>query len=328
MTEQQQQPLPIRRTEPKDVFLHLLAIVALYASAISFTTLAFQLINIQFPDVLEGGGYYYSRQDSLGVIRFSIAALVVLFPVYILTMRYLKRMYAHEPEKQQLRVRKWLIHFTLFIAALVIIGDLVGLIYRFLGGELTERFLLKVVAVFFVAGSIFGYYYLHLRDASKKAMGYFLYGVPLVVVALIVTGFFAVGSPAEKRLKDYDDRRIQDFQFLQAQIIDYWMNKRALPSQLLVLQDPLRGISIPSDPQTGSQYEYLVLDDKELRFSLCTTFNRPSESYVAGKSVPRAVGGPYYYEMNEYWQHPDGRYCFDRMIDKDVYTPKEPPKIP
>ena len=67
------------------------------------------------------------------------------------------------PEKRNLRIRKWLIYFTLFAAALIIIGDLVALIFSLLGGELTVRFLLKVVTIFFVAGSVFYYYLWDLR---------------------------------------------------------------------------------------------------------------------------------------------------------------------
>jgi hypothetical protein len=65
-------------------------------------------------------------------------------------------------------IRKWLIYFTLFAAALIIIGDLVTLLNRFLEGELTVRFLLKVLAVFFVAGSVFYYYLWDLRKHKTE----------------------------------------------------------------------------------------------------------------------------------------------------------------
>jgi len=43
-------------------------------------------------------------------------------------------------------------------AALVVIGDLVALVYNFMGGDLTARFVLKVGAILVVAGAVFGYY--------------------------------------------------------------------------------------------------------------------------------------------------------------------------
>ena len=154
--------VPIKTT-PKDFFLHLLAIVTLYASAISFLTLVFQIVNVAFPDPISPEGYYnvtsyYDR------IRWSIATLVIVFPVYLWASWFLNKDYKKNPGKRDLRIRKWLIYFTLFAAALIIIGDLVTLINFFLQGELTIRFILKVLAVLFVAGSVFGYY---LHDIKK-----------------------------------------------------------------------------------------------------------------------------------------------------------------
>ncbi|MFH1866681.1 MAG: DUF5671 domain-containing protein [Patescibacteria group bacterium] len=149
------------KTSPKDFFLHLLAILSLYFSAISFLVLLFQYINILIPDILESD--YYTKQAAVRGIRWSLSSLVIVFPVYLLTNWYLNRSYLKEPVKRSLRIRRWLIYFTLFAAAVIIIGDLVSLIYNFMGGELTTRFLLKVLAVFFVAGATFTYYFWDLK---------------------------------------------------------------------------------------------------------------------------------------------------------------------
>lgn len=154
------------KTSPKDVFLHLLAILTLYASATSFLVLIFQYINVLLPDPLEFGRYAVS--SAYGTIRWAISTLVIVFPVYLLTSRFLNKTYLAEPSKRNLRIRKWLIYFTLFVAALIIIGDLVALINNLLGGELTPRFLFKVLAIFFVAGSVFGYYFWDLRKHKTE----------------------------------------------------------------------------------------------------------------------------------------------------------------
>lgn len=149
-------------TGPKDVFLHLLAIITLYASAGSFVALIFQYINVLIPDSLDRSGYH-GLLSSYSAIRWVIASLVIIFPVYVITTWFLNKAYFSAPAKRNLRIRKWLVYFTLFAAALIIIGDLVTLIFNLLGGELTARFLLKVVTVFFVAGSVFHYYFWDLR---------------------------------------------------------------------------------------------------------------------------------------------------------------------
>lgn len=158
-----------QKTSPKDVFLHLLAIIMLYVSAAEFLVLVFQYINLTFPDVLEMGNYYYGGENpAYGYIRWAVSTLIVVFPTYIITSRFLNKAYDAEPGKRNLRIRKWLIYFTLFVAALAIIGDLVTLVYTFLNGEFTMRFVLKVLAVFFVAGSIFYYYLSDLRQHKTE----------------------------------------------------------------------------------------------------------------------------------------------------------------
>ncbi len=160
--EQQMPPsYPAKKVSPKDVFMHLLAIVTLYVSAVSFGALLFQIINILVPDILEYNAY--ARESALQAIRWAIASLIIVFPVYIGTTWMLNKGYATEPEKRNLRIRKWLTYFTLFAAAAIIIGDLVTLMYNLLGGDLTIRFLLKITVVLFVAGSVFSYYLWDIR---------------------------------------------------------------------------------------------------------------------------------------------------------------------
>lgn len=156
-----------QKTSPKDVFIHLLAIITLYASAGSFINLIFNYINLAFPDSLEIRNYYlYSSQISS--IRFSIAALIIVFPVYLITTKFLSKTYDLTPEKRNLRIRKWLVYLTLFLTAITIISDLVALVYNLLGGDITSRFILKVVTVLFVAGSIFFFYYQDLKKHKTE----------------------------------------------------------------------------------------------------------------------------------------------------------------
>lgn len=143
------------KVTPKDFFLHLLSMVTLYASAISFTVIAFQLINIWIPDALDR---YYTEQTARDVIRGAVSFLIIVFPVYLLTMWTLVKSYHKDKRKHKLWVRKWLVYFTLFVASLIILGSLIALVYTFMSGEITVRFLLKLFSVLFVTGSIFGYY--------------------------------------------------------------------------------------------------------------------------------------------------------------------------
>jgi len=149
----------VPKSGPKDVFYHLLSIVTLYMSAVSFIALVFQLINKWYPDPLD---YTYGVSDS---IRWSAAILIVSFPVYLWLMWLINKDIGMDPARRELRVRKWLGYLTLFIAAITVIIDVATLIYNLLGGEFTIRFVLKILVVLVVAGLIFFYY---LKEMKAK----------------------------------------------------------------------------------------------------------------------------------------------------------------
>jgi hypothetical protein len=64
-------------------------------------------------------------------------------------------------------VRRWLTYLTLFVAAVVLIVDLITLVDNVLGGEVTVRFVLKVLVAGLIAGTIFGYYLWDLRRDER-----------------------------------------------------------------------------------------------------------------------------------------------------------------
>lgn len=313
------------KAEPKDVFLHLLAIIALYASATAILVMLFQYINILIPDLLARG--YYQLQSYYSSIRWSISSLIVIFPVYVWAVYYLNSIYSREPEKRNLRIRKWLLNFTVFAAALIIIGDLVTLIYNFLGGDITARFALKIAAVFFVAASVFFYYFWELKNwnkISEMAKKVFIYAIIAIVALAVAAGFFIVGSPQQERLRRFDDQRVSDLQIIQGQIIYYWQNKEKLPQVLNDLKDPISGFNPGKDPQTGADYVYNVKGD--LGFSLCANFNLPSlESRTPSIKDP-TYPAQYFPPGYSNWAHSAGYVCFERIIDPELYRPTQKTK--
>jgi len=309
------------KSSPRDVFMHIFAIVLLYISAGSFLTIAFQSINILFPDAVN----QFRFSGAPDQIRWAISAIIVIFPVFLWASRFLRRDIANNPEKADLRIRKWLLYFTIFAAAGFIIGDIVSLVYNFLQGELTIRFLLKVFFVLLVAAAVFWYY---LSDLRRKAGEFaqkeriFLWAVIVIVIISVVVGFLFAGSPFKQRLIRFDDQRVGDLQVLQGQILNYWMQKDRLPASLDDLRDSISGFVPPRDPQTAAPYTYRTTGD--LSFELCANFNLPSEESPGYKSrfaVPYPAG-PYYdpgVSAPESWDHPAGSHCFTRTIDPEIY---------
>ncbi len=156
-------------------------------------------------------------------------------------------------------------------------------------------------------------------------MKYYIYTIIAIVLAAVVAGFFIVGSPKSERLHRLDDQRVGNLQFIQSEIVNYWVNKARLPVKLSDLADNIRGISVPNDPETSADYEYLIKGP--LAFSLCASFSLPTAG-AASESVriaaPKPVTYPGYPYGQDNWQHAAGRVCFDRAIDKDFYKPNPP----
>lgn len=308
-----------QNTGPKDVFGYILAIGGLYTSVLSFGSLLFSIINLYVPDAL---AYQYggSAAESL---KWPLAVLVVVFPLYVLLTIYLVRDLEKNPEKKELRTRKWLLHFTLFASAIVIIGDLITLIFQFLNGDLTVQFILKVFAVLLIAGAVFTYYIWSIRKdipASKHpTMKWFVRGTLALGVFFILWGFFIAGSPFAERAKRFDERRVQHLQTLQSEIINFWQAKEKLPVSLDELRDDIRGFAPPKDPETDAPYRYTVEDNN--KFILCATFKTSATENTDIVSKRIAVtpdGYPYY---GETWLHGAEEKCFVRTIDPDLYPP-------
>lgn len=306
------------KTTPKDFFLHIGSMVALYASAVSLLNLLFEIINVSFPDALNFSYDYFSSS-----MRWSIASLIIVFPLYVFLSWFINKDLNQNPLKKNLGIRKWLTYFTLFVAGVTIITDLIILINTFLGGEITARFGLKVLAVLTVAGVAFAYYIYDLRrDVGQKSskIKLLVWAVSFGVIASIVGGFFIMGSPGTLRMKRFDERRVGDLQNIQYQIMNFYQRKGSLPNTSDELKDPISGFVIPADPETNNSYGYEKVSD--LSFKICANFSLDSGILIdskGGMSRPVPVSSEMGFPLNENWQHKKGYVCFDRKIDKDLY---------
>lgn len=295
------------RTEPRDVFIYLLATMTLYASACAVITLLFQFVNLQFPDPLDSSGYVSEN------IRWALAELIILFPVYFWSTRVLEGEAARDPAKAAMRIRRWMLCLTLFLAGLLIIGDLVCLIYRLLGGELTARFVLKAASIVAVAGAIFAYYRSALRrngaiQARERSLAM---AACAAVAAIVAAGIFNIGSPQRARLAAFDEQRAMDLQNIQKEIVSYWRAKDRLPANLADLTDSISGFTAPVDPVSHRAYAYRATGPHS--FELCAYFQLAGAEERASLLGAGARLGS--------WKHSPGRVCFARDIDPARYPP-------
>ncbi len=157
-------PIPVPRPRPyvsaRDAFVYLILFTTLGISAGYFGNLVFELIERALPDAAEQIRDAYH----LAQMRRAIAALIVAFPIYLFLGFRVSSAIRKDPTKRSSKIRKWLTYLTLFVAASVLVGDLIAVIYSLLSGELTLRFILKALTVVAIAGAIFSYYFWDLRD--------------------------------------------------------------------------------------------------------------------------------------------------------------------
>lgn len=155
-------PVPVPRPQPylsaREAFLYLLLFTTLFIAAFNLGSILFELIEKAFPD--PAGPSFSARS-----LRWAVSYVVVAFPIFVYLTVRLEREVSLDPAKRASKVRKWLTYLTLFVAAGFLVGDLVALIFHLLEGELTVRFLLKILVVAALAGTAFTYY---LRDLRKE----------------------------------------------------------------------------------------------------------------------------------------------------------------
>lgn len=316
---------PVPRPRPylgaREAFLYLVLFAALYAAAISFGNVVFVLINRTFADI----AFTPPAAASAEMLRWGLAYLVISFPAYLLVQRRVRRTLRSDPELRSSRIRKWLTYLTLFVAAGVLAGDLIALVFFGLGGELAVRFLLKVGVVAAVAGSVFGYYFWDLRqDDVEVAEGGQAPTLPAVlagasavaVVLAVVLGMVAVGSPGKARERGLDVARVGNLRDIVRGVDIHWERNGSLPTGLGALSSE-RDINIVSivDPETGEPYAFrptgAFMPAGERAYELCATFNLDAPTDQASLRT--------YPYRERFWRHPAGYHCFDlEAIEPDA----------
>ncbi len=306
-----------KKSSTMEIVLNLFSFIFLGVVATALGTLFYQIINKYFPDPLVTN--YYSNRVSTNAIHYAIAALIVGFPTYWISVRMWFRSFQRDEGKIETKLSKWLTYLVLLIALITIVGDLISTLYTFLQGEISARFILKSLTILVIAGSVFGFYFLERRKIQYrqpisqnifKLFGLFISGVILFGV---VIGFIAGGSPATERKRGFDNQRERDLREISGCIERYAKQFKRLPNTL----EELKNSSVYSycsnkkDPETKKQYEYSVITssknvgtNREGEFELCAEFALKSEDEIVNRS---------YTAIDSKWtEHKAGRDC-DRV---------------
>ena len=234
--------------------------------------------------------------------------------IFWITTRAINRELANKRLELESLVRKWLTYLILFVSSVVILGVAMSLLYNFLGGELTTKFVLKSVVVGAIAALVFGYYHYDINrvkfevDQKIKMFRYLFIGT---IVASVVAGGFFIDSPNKVRMMREDQERVSRLSTIRYQIEDYYRENETVPAALDEIRERLYSGDI-TDPATSEPFRYEKTSDTA--YTICATFafsNRDPNS-------PQ----PSYTWRDPDWLHDAGEQCYERKI-----TIEEPPTI-
>lgn len=158
-------PRPRPQLTARDVFVYALLFTALTSTAVHLVQLIHAILDLWLPDPADN---QYFAQRATRNLRWAIAFLVVFTPLFAWMTLFAEREQKRDVGHSRSLVRKWLTYLALFVSALTFCGDFVYVVYHFLAGEMTLRFILKAVAVAGVSGAIFFFY---LRDVEVRGNG-------------------------------------------------------------------------------------------------------------------------------------------------------------
>jgi hypothetical protein len=271
----------------------------------------FDLINLVLPQPGE------TAQFSIVSLRYGLASVIVAFPIFLFMCRVIARETQSNPGQRLSPVRRWLTYLTLFVAAVSIVADLITLIVRFLGGDITLRFGLKVVVVAVLAGSAFMYYLRELRReeaaliAEPVSTRFTRIGFGVMIALVLLTlgfGFWFAGSPMRARLLAQDEQRVQDLMQISNSVEQYYVHKEGLPDSLIACDlNPGTFVRQKTDRITGQPYVYRVVD--ATHFQLGATFALPGDSNKV-RMAPASATGTAWRGEADFWAHGAGPVTF------------------
>ena len=305
-------PIAVPRPRPylsaAEAFVYLVLFGTLYASAVAWAQLLFEFVDIAFPDPRDVNMLWRSTEQ---IMRWSMATLTISFPVFLLLSRRAYVDVRENPEKRRSKVRKWLTYLTLSLAAAVLLIDVTTLVYFLFDGELTTRFVLKFLVVLAVAGGALAFYLWHIRQDDvdlgsgpprNPVVRALATGVSAAVLASVIGGFYAAGSPMDARAAGLDDRRQTELEKIAEGVDTHYRVRGELPATLAALSQLRQArVTAITDPATGFPYEYRTTGERT--FELCATFVT-EEAREDDARMSRS-------ELKQrYWTHTVGRNCY------------------
>ncbi|PKL72582.1 hypothetical protein CVV26_01040 [Candidatus Kuenenbacteria bacterium HGW-Kuenenbacteria-1] len=291
----------------------MLSLVALGFTATSIGIIIFQIINKNIVDITES----FNSEYDIDALKLAISAIIVCVPIFfIMTWQINKNLFLGLLDKNS-GIRKWLTYFILFASSVVIIGYLISLIFNFLNGELSIKFILKTITAIIISGIVFSYYFYDIKrkiveKTKSKISQIYFYGALLIIIATLISSIFFVESPQETRNKKQDYMVAEKIFNIKRAINSYYFSKKKLPENFeeLLLGGFIQSENEIRNPKTKEKVEYKIISEDT--YELCANF----------KTSNKNNHDEHYNYPNDQWFHDAGYQCIKKPVENnDVVAP-------
>lgn len=201
-------PRPVRSTSAKDAFFYALLFVGF--GMVAGNTLAMLLAQVNFwiPEAGRVDRYQVSG------IRWAMAAIIVFAPAFWYMNRVDSRATIADSSRSHNTIRRWLSSLAMLIAVITLMGDALYLIYKFLDGHVTARFLAKSAIVALIAAVVLSYF----RQEKTQSIKVWLLPPAIALLGLTALGLglslSTIGGPTQGKKEQRDRWRISDLRAL------------------------------------------------------------------------------------------------------------------
>ncbi len=152
-----------------DGFEHALMFLSLYVYATALGMLMHQFINHHLPQSPTSSNWYVDAQRTIwpSIIRWSIAALIVSFPLFAFLYYDIQKRTQRNPQIRALKSRKFFTYITLVGAFIIAVTKIVQTVFAFLDGNVGANFAAHIALTITIVGLIFFRFLADVKNDRK-----------------------------------------------------------------------------------------------------------------------------------------------------------------
>lgn len=323
-----------------EIISNFFNLILLIINIISIIMIIFSVIDVLIKENISNSNYYnYSDLHS------SIALISITLPLHLVLSYYIRKEHIKNIKEGNSPVKKFTIGATVIASLIAICGSLFSIIYQYLEGEISSRFIAKVIFSLILSIILFLYYRLIYTKGQLGTIKYQnIFGIlsSIFIISACIYSIVLTGSPDLIRKQKLDEIRLNNLSSIQQSVLSYWQNYKLLPNDLVSMTNAMSNTAVPKDPKSNEPYEYEIVTQSKVvnnitssaTFKICAKFETIRDNSKKFEELKTQDYSKYnsikdnefnsYYPMDEspFWNHKAERTCFIRTIDPMIFQPK------